>query len=478
MHEESDQILNMILDLKDSSIPGLLEQALVSICNSDTDTHAKVIARAVSKAADEGKSSPMIEAMMLLGDTFVKNNHLAPALRCFEEVLKIDGDHARARMALTNVWMSRLPFPSPDVHQRVIDSFRSLTESLPGAVEPWINLANVWMEIGRDAETWAPEAERALIRALELDPGNALLEYRLGFCREAIGDFKAAAAHYGQAISIDPELPEAHFRLSIKAVREAADAEILSRYHKPSLDGMELDELSLDDVSQAADRIIRDGFVIVRGLLDQEALGDLRDKHSDTLRAISEEKGVYQFLIPLLLGDDGFGEILSFVKASQLLSVITDYFIKRSPGWPVHMAHPWHIQYRHAGSAATELHADRSMYAFNADRLTCWIPLTPCGPGIAPGMTLYPLRFQSPIHTTENYEDRELTVPEAELMSFMDGVALRPEFEPGDVLVFDPDIFHQTHIEPDMPDARMSMDIRFMAGPSAVGYDAIMDREV
>lgn len=94
----------------------------------------------------------------------------------------------------------------PDARQRLAN----MTQNYPKLSGPWVNLARIHMEQGRDEE-----AEQALERALEVN-GNNLDAYNwLALLKRRQGDFEAAEQSYLRALEVWPFHPETHLNLGV-----------------------------------------------------------------------------------------------------------------------------------------------------------------------------------------------------------------------------------------------------------------------
>ena len=70
----------------------------------------------------------------------------------------------------------------------------------------------------------AGEVESLLKTAIQIDPRYAAAELQLGVFHSDQGEYSLAIAHFQNAIQIDPELEEAHFRLA-QAYRQSGDSD-------------------------------------------------------------------------------------------------------------------------------------------------------------------------------------------------------------------------------------------------------------
>lgn len=93
-----------------------------------------------------------------------------------------------------------------DARQRLA----TLTRDYPELSGPWVNLARVHLEQGRE-----PEAEQALERALQINEYNLEAYNQLALLKRREGDFERAEQLYRQALEVWPFHAESHLNLGI-----------------------------------------------------------------------------------------------------------------------------------------------------------------------------------------------------------------------------------------------------------------------
>ena len=86
----------------------------------------------------------------------------------------------------------------------------ALTRAFPGFSGPWLNLGQLYVRQGRDAE-----AEQAWRQALSVNPANDRAYNQLAILLRQSGRFEEAAATWRQALAIWPDNPVAHRNLGI-----------------------------------------------------------------------------------------------------------------------------------------------------------------------------------------------------------------------------------------------------------------------
>jgi tetratricopeptide (TPR) repeat protein len=132
-----------------------------------------------------------------LTDLYLHLNRLADAIALAEDMLTKDPDNLNARRILGSVYF-RMAQNGRDTEAslaKAIEQYRRITQKVPGDVESWTSLGDLYRESNN-----SPEAEKAYKSALEADPGNsdalrslAKLYMDLGDTKSAIASLKAAS---------------------------------------------------------------------------------------------------------------------------------------------------------------------------------------------------------------------------------------------------------------------------------------------
>ena len=235
--------------------------------------------------------------------------------------------------------------------------------------------------------------------------------------------------------------------------------------------------------------ILRDGCLLVRGVLSRDRAGHLVDQISAAFRARDElragrpaDAGYYREFVPdpRFLGEEGgrdwvagggglwvadsphlMFEMLDCYERAGLTRVINDYLGER-PTISVQKCtlrkvdpdagHGWHQD----GSFMGDVRA-----------LNVWLSLSRCGDE-APGMDILPRRLDHLLSTgTEGaWFDWDVS-PQVVKETASGGEILRPIFEPGDVLLFDELFLHSTAAEPTMQKSRLAIESWFFGASSS-----------
>jgi hypothetical protein len=237
--------------------------------------------------------------------------------------------------------------------------------------------------------------------------------------------------------------------------------------------------------------ILRDGCVLVRGLVDREpalAFADRidrafaeRDRHDD-----GEEPadGYYEEFRPHVTSKgvlgrqwikDGGGvlaadsptlafEMLELFGAADLQPLVDGYLGEPS----LLSAHKTTLR-KASPSVPGAWHQDGSFMG-SVRSLNLWLSLSRCG-DVAPGLDLVPRRLDYLAATGTDDAMIEIQVSQAKAEEAAGDLAIvRPIFEPGDALFFDEMFLHQTASDPSMPNPRFAIESWFF-GSSAFPED-------
>jgi hypothetical protein len=293
--------------------------------------------------------------------------------------------------------------------------------------------------------------------------------------------------------------PETETRLV--ELRHAAGIQLLessdgaAAYPEPAFDQLpdrngELAGITPDQLTPEIVRagILRDGCVLVRGVVSQDDAGHLVDQiHAafearDALQAgKAADTGYYHEFVPdpRFVGEAGgrdwvagggglwvadsphlMFEMLDSFDRAGLTRVINGYLGERPT-----------ISVQKCTLRKVDPDAGRGWHqdgAFMGDvrALNVWLSLSRCGDE-APGMDIVPRRLDHIVPTGTEGAIFEWSVsPQVAEEAAGDAGVLRPIFEPGDVLLFDDLFLHTTAAEPSMKKSRMAIESWFF-GASA-----------
>ena len=259
----------------------------------------------------------------------------------------------------------------------------------------------------------------------------------------------------------------------------------------PTAEG--LPEFTRADVTPGVLRaaVLRDGCVLVRGLIDREAALHFADgidrafAERERIQAGDAAPGAYysefephpdsKAEFGRLWIQEGGGvlaadsptvafEMLELFRAADLGPLVDGYLGEAG----LISAHKTTLR-KAAPTVAGAWHQDGAFMG-PVRSLNLWLALSRCG-DVAPGLDLVPRRLDHLVasQTDEAILDFQVSQAKAEEAAG-DKAILRPIFEPGDALFFDEMFLHQTASDPSMPNPRFALESWFF-GSSAFPVD-------
>ena len=237
--------------------------------------------------------------------------------------------------------------------------------------------------------------------------------------------------------------------------------------------------------------ILRDGSLLVRGLIDREealALAEQVDRaFAERARHEAGEPaadGYYaefepaaRFTVPLSRGWIAQGGGVLAVDSPRLAFATLDAFeragllgvIRGYLGEPVALSAQKTTLRKAEPTVAGAWHQDGNFMG-EVRALNVWVSLSRCGDE-APGLDIVPRRLDDLVAAGTEGAMLSYTVTEEVVAEAAAGVPIvRPIFEPGDALLFDELCLHQTGSDPSMPNPRYAIESWFF-GASALPQD-------
>jgi hypothetical protein len=307
------------------------------------------------------------------------------------------------------------------------------------------------------------DAVETLTVANRLEPRSAIERRLVRLRRKAVRDLDR---HRGHA-----RPPE---RLDVTGERPAAVP--------LSLSPAELDAAALHR------GILRDGCVLVRGLVRPGRVARLRDAIDRAFEArdltlagaATPETATWYDPVErvpkdasrtwvhagqgVLAADSprAFFEFLETVREIGLDRLIADYLGER----PVLSVEKTTLRRADASLYRSAWHQDGAFLGTDIRTVDAWFALSRCGRD-APGLDVVPIRLTRVLPTAEPGTYFQWTVSPDTVARELPGTPVwRPEFEEGDVLLFDHLLLHRTAAEAGMPGLRYAIESWFFA-PSA-----------
>lgn len=273
---------------------------------------------------------------------------------------------------------------------------------------------------------------------------------------------------------------------------EVAEAAATSP-HAP-LDSQGVPSVAAEDLSPAAitEAILGHGCLIVRGLVDDERVTELkagidrvfdgRDAHAEGVPVEETTPWFEPFVAdgeyaPSVVIGRGFVnkgsgtwiadsprflfDLLETFGALGLREIITKYLGER-PAISVNKG----TLRRLPPQGGTEWwHQDGAFLGEGIRSLNVWLSLSDCGTE-APGLDLVPKRLEGIVEAGTRGADFDWSVSDEVVDEVSGGTIVRPEFAPGDALLFDHLFLHRTGTDPGMTQPRYATETWFFA-PSA-----------
>ena len=227
--------------------------------------------------------------------------------------------------------------------------------------------------------------------------------------------------------------------------------------------------------------ILRDGCLLVRGLLDRERAVAFAERIDQGFadraaggRDLFEEFEPHERYGPVVGRgwiEDGGGllaadspslgfEMLELFRAMGLASLVDGYL-----GEPALISVHKTTLRKASPSVPGAWHQDGTFMG-PVRSLNLWLSLSRCG-DVAPGLDLLPRRLDRLVAAGTDDAAIEIQTSQAKVDEAAgDTPIVRPIFEPGDALLFDELFLHQTASDPSMPDPRYAIENWFFASSS------------
>ncbi|WJW74594.1 tetratricopeptide repeat protein [Thiohalobacter sp. IOR34] len=411
-----------------------------------------------------------------LGDYFMRRNHADLAIGCYKTILRAGEATKQDRFAHASLLMQfRGMAEKEGQYADALEAFRELKEVSPTSLPALINIALYWMDAVERPEEWAGEVREAMALALQIAPGLPLCHYILGIVDEIEGDAKSAAQRYYHVLEMDPSYGAARIRLHWPDNWRFLDRKQRERLSSWNTDMPDVNELVVDrqggSIEAARSVFKKFNAVIIRNMFADDAWVGIRQDYYQQLgeRMHKDKRGMW-----LMEDVDQSlrGSVTRLTDEAGLESWLHGILGEKYDDWRFAEHHAWHIQRRDAGGEwVTPCHQDHPVFCANNGYATCWMPFDKCGDDRAPGLELFLDDIEHPILLQEQFPHMPLTLPTEFVHEYLEPKRLRPEFVPGDMLIFAPLVFHKTEaLDAGAGGKRMSCDIRYKIGPTAWGF--------
>jgi hypothetical protein len=255
------------------------------------------------------------------------------------------------------------------------------------------------------------------------------------------------------------------------------------------------DQLDTDTLGSA---LVNHGALLVRGLLDADRLGRIRDGidrafHGRDAWEVDRDVDASPWFVPFVLPDGTelnrefvrkggavwtadsprvLFELLESYRAAGLDEMIAGYLGER----PAVSLRKFTLRRVPSDLAQADWHQDGAFLGDDVRSVNVWVALTECGEGAtAPGLELVADRVPRVLETGTDGAMFNWSISPALVDRTLDEVEaglIRPRFRPGDALLFDDLLVHRTAVAPGLTHDRYAIESWFFA-PSVFPDDQI-----
>ena len=163
-------------------------------------------------------------------------------------------------------------------------------------------------------------------------------------------------------------------------------------------------------------------------------------------------------------GERSLGQVLDILGTPPLADVLRAYLgterLAALAGKCLIRRH-----WRTDAKSLSPFHQDAMAVQRSAPMLTCWMPLNRCG-ATAPGLEVVAQHLEAtlPISDTPVSNHAPMEIDEATVLRAFGDRLWHPEFEAGDVMIFEPHTVHRSYVSDGMTEVRYSVEVRIVAG--------------
>jgi hypothetical protein len=150
-------------------------------------------------------------------------------------------------------------------------------------------------------------------------------------------------------------------------------------------------------------------------------------------------------------------DLLEALRAARVQQLVADYF-GEPPVFSLHKT----SQRRLPPDAVGAWHQDAAVYGLTTRALNLWLPVSRCG-DVAPGLEIWPRPLDHVVDTVGTGIPDYETKPEAIAALTAEVPSERPVFDPGDGLLFDSMLLHNTASSLDFTEKRYGFECWFFA---------------
>jgi tetratricopeptide (TPR) repeat protein len=293
-----EALARLSLRLSDLASAQDYAQQLVQIDPNDAQAHALLGAVLIRQRQFAPARAEFLTAQKLtqadpvisvdVGETFAGEQKWPEAEKAFEDALKLNPRYTPALGQLAGLWVSR------NQPAKALARVQDYIARYPDDARGHYLLGELELHAKR-----YDEAESALTRATELDPGMAAAYVQLGSLQRQRGNLDAALARYQKALSLQPK--STALTIMVGDLYQAkGDLATAGQYYQTALtmdsgSGVAANDLAWVDAVQNKD--LDNALMLAQKA--KQLLPDA-DAVSDTLAWVYYKKGIYGAAIPLL----------------------------------------------------------------------------------------------------------------------------------------------------------------------------------
>jgi hypothetical protein len=237
--------------------------------------------------------------------------------------------------------------------------------------------------------------------------------------------------------------------------------------------------------------ILRHGSLVVRNLVGEERVRQLVDDIDRAMAAYDAHVGgavaseTAPWFVPFQPKEGTVGrewlrkgggvlavdsppalfDVIETFEEAGIRELVTSYLGER----PMLLANKWTLRRCPAGLGTADWHQDGSFMGRDIRSMNVWVALSECGKD-SPGLDIVGRRFNDIVTTGTDGAMLDWTVGPGMVERVAKGRVVRPDFEPGDALIFDHLLLHRTGIHPGMTKDRYAIEAWF-AAPSSYPPD-------
>ena len=398
-------------------------------------------------------------------DDLLKTNDFGPAREDFLKSIKTN----LVKLAASEIQFHNM---GNSFNQKAVDYCKNLVDIFPEECSFWLALGDCFLDLPVDSfDKNVSESLQAFKNVVRLDPTCHDGWYGLGMVNQYIGSFDEAKKCFEKAKEICPQDVSSRMRLWLLEKEGFLKTDNYEKLQCPEKAIKEFnfnESLPLNELPE----LTRKSAVIIRNFFKNVSFSKIRSMLIPLARDWNfEDNKVSNVSISFNEIDI---EIQNLIEKELISIIMKDLHglvsIWKDRGWdPFPNPAKWIQFYKndaYLNSRATPFHQDHPIYSQKSDWTTFWIPLTPTGPDISSTLQVLDAYLSKPIDASEHNIGRINPIPISLIDEFFKDAMISINANPGDLVVFGRTMLHRTQNDPSMKFERLSLDFRYMTGPS------------